>query len=39
MVGDNWTDIAAARAAGIKGYQIEQNSGGLFDLVEREVFK
>lgn len=39
MVGDNWTDIAAARAAKIRGYQIERNSGGLFDLVDRGVFK
>lgn len=39
MVGDNWTDVAAARAAKIRGYQIERNSGGLFDLVDRGVFK
>lgn len=39
MIGDNWTDVAAARAAKIRGYQIERNSGGLFDLVDRGVFK
>lgn len=39
MVGDNWTDVAAARAAKVTGYQIERNSGGLFDLVDRGVIK
>lgn len=39
MVGDDWTDVAAARAAKVKGLQIERNSGGLFDLVDRGVIK
>ena len=39
MLGDDWTDVAAARAAGVRGYQIERNSGGLFDLVDRGVLK
>lgn len=38
VVGDDWTDVAAARAAKVRGYQIERNSGGLFDLVDRGVF-
>lgn len=39
MVGDSWVDVAAAKAAGIKGYQIERNSDGLWKLVNRGVIK
>lgn len=39
MVGDSWVDVAAAKAAGVKGYQIERNSDGLWKLVNRGVIK
>jgi len=39
MVGDKWDDMQAGRNAKIRGFKIDRNSDGLWNLVKEGVFK